>query len=234
VIDLYYQHRSTDSIGHGRRMKRLVEQGKVRYLGLCEAHRAVRRATGHPISALQERFSVAYASRPSDAPHAAELGIRSWPTRRSGAAGSSARQSLATSGGRSAARSPALPRVHFARTRPGRRIEPDREGEGLHPAQLALAWLLGRAGHRPIPGTETEGAGSRKLRRFAVRLDAGDAERIAGVIRTGAAAGTRYRGADEGSHLVPVPELFVGLTGPAARVRAPLRLGSSSALRPLR
>ena len=42
VIDLYYQHRVDpkvpieDTVGA---MARLVEQGKVRYLGLCEAGR---------------------------------------------------------------------------------------------------------------------------------------------------------------------------------------------------
>ena len=58
VIDLYYQHRVDpkvpieDTVGA---MARLVEQGKVRYLGLCEAGPAtIRRAHAtHPISALQ-------------------------------------------------------------------------------------------------------------------------------------------------------------------------------------
>src|SRR3954465_5742016 len=56
-IDLYYQHRVDktvpieDTVGA---MKELVEQGKVRYLGLSEASPdTIRRAIGvHPISAL--------------------------------------------------------------------------------------------------------------------------------------------------------------------------------------
>jgi aryl-alcohol dehydrogenase-like predicted oxidoreductase len=63
VIDLYYQHRVDpsvpieDTVGA---MARLVEQGKVRYLGLCEAGpETVRRAHGvHPISALQTEYSL--------------------------------------------------------------------------------------------------------------------------------------------------------------------------------
>src|SRR5262250_1075263 len=63
VIDLYYQHRvdSTvpieDTVGA---MKRLVEQGKVRYLGLSEAGTTtIRRAAAvHPIAALQTEYSV--------------------------------------------------------------------------------------------------------------------------------------------------------------------------------
>jgi len=63
VIDLYYQHRVDptvpieDTVGA---MARLVEQGKVRYLGLCEAGpETVRRAHRvHPISALQTEYSL--------------------------------------------------------------------------------------------------------------------------------------------------------------------------------
>jgi aryl-alcohol dehydrogenase-like predicted oxidoreductase len=63
VIDLYYQHRVDpavpieDTVGA---MARLVEQGKVRFLGLCEAGpETVRRAHRvHPISALQTEYSL--------------------------------------------------------------------------------------------------------------------------------------------------------------------------------
>lgn len=63
VIDLYYQHRVDpnvpieDTVGA---MARLVEQGKVRHLGLSEASAAtVRRAAAvHPIAALQTEYSI--------------------------------------------------------------------------------------------------------------------------------------------------------------------------------
>src|SRR5262250_3267391 len=63
AIDLYYQHRVDptvpieDTVGA---MARLVEQGKVRYLGLCEAGEdTVRRAHRvHPIAALQTEYSL--------------------------------------------------------------------------------------------------------------------------------------------------------------------------------
>src|SRR4026209_1239125 len=65
TIDLYYQHRVDpsvpieDTVGA---MGRLVESGKVRFLGLCEAAPAtVRRAHAvHPIAALQSEFSLLY------------------------------------------------------------------------------------------------------------------------------------------------------------------------------
>src|SRR5262249_25498185 len=65
VIDLYYQHRVDpavpveDTVGA---MARLVEQGKVRHLGLCEARpERIRRAHAvHPIAAVQSEFSLLY------------------------------------------------------------------------------------------------------------------------------------------------------------------------------
>jgi aryl-alcohol dehydrogenase-like predicted oxidoreductase len=63
VIDLYYQHRVDpevpieDTVGA---MAELVQQGKVRFLGLSEASAAsVRRAAAvHPIAALQSEWSL--------------------------------------------------------------------------------------------------------------------------------------------------------------------------------
>ncbi len=62
-IDLYYQHRVDpktpieDTVGA---MKRLVEEGKVRHLGLSEAGpQTIRRAAKvHPIAALQTEYSL--------------------------------------------------------------------------------------------------------------------------------------------------------------------------------
>lgn len=63
VIDLYYIHRIDanvpieDTVGA---MSRLVEQGKVRYLGLCEAGPStIRRAHRvHPLTALETEYSL--------------------------------------------------------------------------------------------------------------------------------------------------------------------------------
>jgi aryl-alcohol dehydrogenase-like predicted oxidoreductase len=65
VIDLYYQHRVDpevpieDTVGA---MKRLVEQGKVRAIGLSEARpETIRRAHKvHPIAAVQNEYSLLY------------------------------------------------------------------------------------------------------------------------------------------------------------------------------
>jgi aryl-alcohol dehydrogenase-like predicted oxidoreductase len=62
VIDLYYQHRvdtNTPVEDTAGAMKRLVEQGKVRALGLSEARpETIRRAHKvHPIAAVQNEYS---------------------------------------------------------------------------------------------------------------------------------------------------------------------------------
>ena len=64
-IDVYFQHRVdpavpvADTVGA---MSRLVEQGKVRYLGLCEAtpERIAAAHKMHPIAAVQSEFSLLY------------------------------------------------------------------------------------------------------------------------------------------------------------------------------
>ena len=80
-IDLYYQHRVDpgtpieETVGA---MARLVEEGKVRYLGLSEAAPAtVRRAVAvHPIAALQTEYSL-WSREPEDEilPTIRELGV---------------------------------------------------------------------------------------------------------------------------------------------------------------
>src|SRR5215471_16340759 len=65
VIDLYYQHRVDPSVPIEETvgaMARLIERGKVRYLGLSEAAPAtVRRAHNtHPIAAVQSEYSLLY------------------------------------------------------------------------------------------------------------------------------------------------------------------------------
>src|SRR5437879_7585975 len=71
LIDLYYQHRVDpkvpieDTVGG---MSRLIERGKVRFLGLSEAApETVRRAQAvHPISAVQSEYSLLYRQPAED------------------------------------------------------------------------------------------------------------------------------------------------------------------------
>ena len=81
VIDVYYQHRVDadvpieDTVGA---MARLVEQGKVRYLGLSEAAAGTLRRghAVHPISALQTEYSLWCRFAEEELlPACAELGV---------------------------------------------------------------------------------------------------------------------------------------------------------------
>lgn len=63
VIDLYYLHRTDENVPIEETigaMARLVEQGKVRYIGICEAlPETIRRAHNtHPLTAVQMEYSL--------------------------------------------------------------------------------------------------------------------------------------------------------------------------------
>jgi len=202
MIDLYYQHRVDptvpieDTVGA---MKRLIEQGKVRYIGLCEAAPAtVRRAHRiHPLTALQSEFSLLYRVEAEEMlPTLRELGIsfvaysplgRSWLTGRV--------ESLADIPADDRRRDhPRFQDAHFARNLElVQRIEPIAKEKNCTPGQLALAWLLAQGQDIvPIPGTKRKERLEENVQAASMRLDARDVERIAGAIPSGAAAGTRY------------------------------------------
>jgi aryl-alcohol dehydrogenase-like predicted oxidoreductase len=202
VIDLYYQHRIDptvpieDTVGA---MKRLIDQGKVRYIGLCEAAPAtVRRAHRvHPLSALQSEFSLLYRVEAEEIlPTLRELGIsfvaysplgRSWLTGRVGSLGDIPADDRRRD-------HPRFQDAHFTKNLElVRRIEPIAKEKNCTPGQLALAWLLAQGPDIvPIPGTKRKERLEENLKAASVRLDARDAERISAAIPAGAAAGTRY------------------------------------------
>jgi aryl-alcohol dehydrogenase-like predicted oxidoreductase len=202
VIDLYYQHRVDptvpieDTVGA---MKRLIEQGKVRYIGLCEAApETVRRAHRiHPLSALQSEFSLLYRVQAEEMlPTLRELGIsfvaysplgRSWLTGRVGSLGDIPADDRRRD-------HPRFQDAHFAKNLElVRQIEPIAKEKNCTPGQLALAWLLAQGPDIvPIPGTKRTERLEENVKAASVRLDARDAERIAAAIPSGAAAGTRY------------------------------------------
>jgi len=202
VIDLYYQHRVDpsvpieDTVGA---MKRLIEQGKVRYLGLCEAAPAtIRRAHQiHPISALQSEFSLLYrVEAEATLPTLRELGISFVaysPLGRSWLSGRVQRLDDIPPDDRRRDH-PRFQEANFAQNLElVRRIEAIAKEKRCTPAQLALAWLLAQGPDVvPIPGTKRKDRLEENVKALDVRLDARDTERISAAIPTGSAAGTRY------------------------------------------
>jgi len=200
VIDLYYQHRVDptvpieDTVGA---MAKLVDQGKVRFLGLSEAHpETIRRAHRvHPIAAVQTEYSILYRTEAEETRSVTrELGIgfvAYSPLGRGFLTGTI--QSLDDVDGRRAAH-PRFQGENFARNRELiAKIEDVAKGKGCTPAQLTLAWLLAQGDDIvAIPGTRYPKRLDENIGALAVKLSSDELARISAAVPKGAAAGTRY------------------------------------------
>jgi len=202
VIDLYYQHRVDpgvpieDTVGA---MSRLVEAGKVRFLGLSEAAPAtVRRAHAvHPITALQSEFSLLYRVEAEETlPTLRELGIAF-------VAYSPLGRSLLTGSTHSAGDIPSddrrrdHPRFQDENLKKNldlvRPLLDMAKKKGCAPGQLALAWLLARGRDIvPIPGTKRPARLEENVAAAEVSLTPEEVEVLREAVPTGAAAGERY------------------------------------------
>jgi aryl-alcohol dehydrogenase-like predicted oxidoreductase len=201
-IDLYYQHRVDpdtpieETVGA---MKELVEQGKVRYLGLSEAAAAtIRRAHEvHPISALQTEYSL-WTRDPEDEilPTIRELGIgfvAYSPLGRGFLSGQiQSPDDLAEDDFRRA--NPRFQGENFQRNLDlVERVKEIAAEKGVAPGQLAIAWLLHRGDDIvPIPGTKRRKYLEENVGATEVSLTQEDLERIDEAAPAGAAAGDRY------------------------------------------
>ena len=202
VIDLYYQHRVDpdvpieETVGA---MADLVKEGKVRFLGLSEAAAAtIRRAVAvHPITALQTEYSLWTRDVESEIlPTCRELGIGF-------VAYSPLGRGLLTG---AITNLDSLEEGDFRRNHPRfqgenlernlalvRRLEEIAAEKKCTPAQLALAWVLAQGKDVvPIPGTKRRKYLEENVRALEIELTAGDLERIAEEIPSGAVAGMRY------------------------------------------
>jgi aryl-alcohol dehydrogenase-like predicted oxidoreductase len=201
-IDLYYQHRVDpdtpieETVGA---MAELVEQGKVRHLGLSEAApETIRRAHAvHPITALQTEYSL-WSRDPEDEilPTVRELGI-----------GFVAYSPLGRGFLSGRFRSPDdLPEGDFRCSNPRfqgenfdrnlalvERVEELAAEKNCTPGQLALAWVLAQGDDIvPIPGTTTVEHLQENAAALEVGLGASDLADLEAVFPRGAAAGERY------------------------------------------
>jgi aryl-alcohol dehydrogenase-like predicted oxidoreductase len=202
VIDLYYQHRVDanvpieETVGA---MKKLVEQGKVRYIGLSEASAAtIRRAQKvHPIAALQTEYSV-FSRDPEKEilPTCRELGISFVaysPLGRGFLTGTiKGSQDLAEKDYRRNA--PRFQGENLDRNLAlQQRLEEIAREKGCTPAQLALAWLLAQGEDIvPIPGTKRIKYLEENASAVKIALIAEDLARIASAVPVEQVAGPRY------------------------------------------
>lgn len=202
VIDLYSQHRVDpsvpieDTVGA---MARLIEQGKVRAIGLSEAAPAtIRRAHAvHPISTVQLEYSLLYRQEAEQTlPTCRELGITFVAYSPLGRGFLTGRiETLSDIPENDRRRDhPRFQEGNFARNRQlVQTIEQIANSKGCTPAQLVLAWLLAQGQDIiPIPGTKRKARVDENLGALDVKLDAQDLARISAAVPVGAAAGTRY------------------------------------------
>jgi aryl-alcohol dehydrogenase-like predicted oxidoreductase len=193
VVDVYYQHRVDPSVPIEETfgaMARLVEQGKVRHLGICEARpETIRRAHAtHPIVALQSEFSLLYREEANEVRRTTrELGISFVAYSPLGRGLLTARVPEDLSkldAGDTRARHPRYAGENFARNRElVRRIEAIAAEKDCTPGQLALAWLLAQGPDVvAIPGTKHVERLEENLGALAVRLSRAEVERVSQAI----------------------------------------------------
>ncbi|MGH8975646.1 MAG: aldo/keto reductase [Acidimicrobiia bacterium] len=202
VIDLYYQHRADpdtpieDTVGA---MADLVDEGKVRYLGLSEpAPDTIRRAHAvHPITAVQSEWSLWSRDIEAEvAPTCRELGIGIVPYSPLGrgflTGAITSPDDLAPDDFRR--QNPRFSGENFQRNLDVVAKVRDMAAErGVSPAQLALAWVLAQGPDvAPIPGTKRVRYLEDNLGAAEVDLSAEDLAAIEAVAPRGAFAGDRY------------------------------------------
>jgi aryl-alcohol dehydrogenase-like predicted oxidoreductase len=201
-IDLYYQHRVDpntpieETVGA---MARLVEEGKVRCLGLSEAApETLRRACRiHPIAALQTEYSL-WSRDPEDGLLAVceELGVgfvAYSPLGRGFLTGQIQRfEDLAPDDFRRL--SPRFQGENFQKNLVlVDRIKAIATEKGCTPAQLALAWVLAQSQNIvAIVGTKRRSYLEENLGALNVKLSPDDLRRIDQAAPRGAAVGDRY------------------------------------------
>jgi aryl-alcohol dehydrogenase-like predicted oxidoreductase len=202
TIDLYYQHRVDprtpieETVGA---ISRLVEEGKVRFLGLSEAAPAtLERANSiHPITALQTEYSLwTRDPEPEVLPTCRRLGIAF-------VAYSPLGRGFLTGAFKSADDlepddyrrfSPRFQGENFARNlKLVERVKQLAAAAGITPGQLALAWVLAQGDDiLPIPGTKRRKYLEENAAAVDVSLAAQVLHELHDAFPPDAAAGDRY------------------------------------------
>ncbi len=204
VIDLYYQHRVDPNVPIEETvgaMKRLVEQGKVRAIGLSEARpETIRRAHKvHPVAAVQNEYSLLYRKEGEETlATTRELGIAFVayaPLGRSMLTGTVHGKGDVPEGDRRLAH-PRFQGEHLERNvQLVAKLEAIAREKKCTTPQLVLAWLLAQGKDLiPIPGTKRKQRVDENLAALNVKLSPQEIKRISDIAPVGAGAGPRYPG----------------------------------------
>ena len=206
TIDLYYQHRidrSTpieETVGE---MSKLVQEGKVRFLGLSEASPATleRACAVHPIAALQTEYSLFYREPEREIlPACRRLGVGfvGYSPLGRGLLGGAIRKAGDMTPDDWRLQSPRYQGENLAHNVAlVERVEAIALARGCTSAQLALAWALVQGTDIvPIPGTKRITYLEQNLAALDVPLSTDDLAALDAVTPAGtAAAGDRYQAA---------------------------------------
>ncbi|MER9317027.1 aldo/keto reductase [Mesorhizobium sp. M0317] len=205
-IDLYYQHRVDPAVPMedvAGTVGRLVADGKVRFFGLSEAGAAnIGRAHAvHPVSAVQSEYSLWERNlEPEIIPLLKKLGIGLVPFAPLG------RGFLAGD----VKRAEDYPEGDFRRGDPryqganydanvaaAAAVQEVAAAKGAKPAQIALAWVLGKGDGFgidivPIPGTKRRKYLEENVAAAAITLDAAEIAALDAALAPGKVSGPRY------------------------------------------
>jgi aryl-alcohol dehydrogenase-like predicted oxidoreductase len=202
TIDVYYQHRIDpdvpieETVGA---MARLVEQGKVRALGLSEARpETIRRAHKvHPIAAVQNEFSLLYrveAEETLKTTRELKIGFVAYSPLGRGLMTGVLEDPKGLTDADTRRRHPRFAAENISHNVAlVRSLEEIARERHCTLGQLALAWLLARGDDIvPIPGTKRKQRLLENIGALSVKLTADDLAQISDSIPVGAAAGLRY------------------------------------------
>jgi aryl-alcohol dehydrogenase-like predicted oxidoreductase len=202
MIDVFYIHRVDpgvpieETVGA---MARLIEQGKIRHIGICEAGpETLRRAhRAQPVSALQTEYSLWFRDVERDVmPVCRELGITFVayaPLGRGLLTGRIKKvDDLAPNDRRR--KHPRFAPENLARNvKLVEELEAMARGQNVTAAQLALAWILAQGDHIvPIPGTNHVKNLELNAAAADIRLSAEKVTRLNEIFTIGVGAGERY------------------------------------------
>ncbi|TKY51204.1 aldo-keto reductase 1 [Spatholobus suberectus] len=202
-IDLYYQHRVDTSVPIEDTMgelKHLVNEGKIKYIGLSEANAdTIRRAHAvHPITALQMEYSLWTRDIEEEIiPLCRELGIgivAYSPLGRGFFAGKAVVETLPSQS--LLAMHPRFSGENLEKNKLFyKRLDELASKHECTPSQLALAWLLHQGNDIiPIPGTTKLNNFENNIGSLTVKLTDEDLREISEAVPVNEVAGTREYG----------------------------------------